>query len=920
MIQKNNKYYVLISLTSNFNRLHTTTRLGSIYNEERKIVNIIEQNKEVEMTCIEIESPSHLYLTEHCIPTHNTTALIFKVMHDIVTGEAMIQRETDSVPTVNKMWVCTFLKSGATELSEKLAYWQKKFGYIPKHNQVVFSTLDAEFKRCLNAMGVKTPIDSDKASKLLKETIDDLGIRRNGEPLRQEDYSIIESIVTYYRGRLTNKYTHPSAIDYGLNGKLMDLLVQQFADKRRIASIMDFDEMSEILYQYLYVTPNPNVQNFVANRYNYIYIDEFQDTSQLAYAILKFYARGKLAINNGKKQVLTDNTKENLEDKEVEFNGLVTNEGTLGKVVVIGDTSQCLVKDTVIETDKGNKYISEIVKGDKVRSAIGKGKVNYVFVDSVLKKKWCDSIIHIKTERGKELCMTPTHKLYVKAVDKTESLSLVQFNGKFKNGFYESTLYNNCVNYADKKYVDTNIDKLEDIAFKLQNSIVRKAELIENCIYTVTIASKLKISDIICIYDNNSIIEDRIVDITRENYNDYVYDINIGSTRNFVANGIISHNCIYSFRGSDSTILAVEFAKDFAPTKCALSYNWRCPSNILNPIVPCIHMNTFSKNQVIQASKEGGEFFAYDFATYKAMVDQMQKDIEKDLNDGLSVAILVRTNYDGAVPAFVLATDDKYDFSLSGNSMTLNTALPRKLLKMTSLFTEKTTPTVLSCLLDICSYIDRFAVRNMIATLKGSNKGIWEVPLADIHYSCPSLEPFVTYIESLYFTDGKKDKKKEMLALRGLYVWLHDRVYSGNSTYAESARAYIETILYILDSAEFEFVYDFIEEMDFIGTKLSGKVGKEKAPITIATVHESKGKEYDSVYVWNVIDGQFPSNKTNLNNINELEEERRIFYIACTRAKVREHLYTVQSRHSMFLDEMNITLSNPIKPSVSLKN
>ena len=208
----------------------------------------------------------------------------------------------------------------------------------------------------------------------------------------------------------------------------------------------------------------------------------------------------------------------------------------------------------------------------------------------------------------------------------------------------------------------------------------------------------------------------------------------------------------------------------------------------------------------------------------------------------------------------------------------------------------------------------------MIATLKGSNKGIWDVPMTDIHYSCPSIEPFVTYMESLYFTNGKKDKSKEMLALRGLYVWLHDRVYTGQSTYAESARAYLETILYILDSAEFDGIYDFIEEMDFIGEKLKGKVGKEKAPITIATVHESKGKEYDSVYVWNVIDGQFPSNKTNMNNINDLEEERRIFYIACTRAKKREHIYTVQGRHSMFLDEMDIELKNPISPSVTLKN
>ena len=913
------KFLIYMATTLNSVSFHTTDRLSEVVPTVRTVKEIIDTKEEKEMTCIEIDSASHLYLTEHCIPTHNTTALIFKVMHDIVTGEAMVQLKNADVSTVNKMWVCTFLKSGAGELGEKLAYWQKRFGYLDTHNQVIFSTLDAEFKRCLNAMGVATPLDSERAEKLLKETIDDLGIRRDGEPLRQEDYSTISSIVTYYRGRLTNKYSHPSAVDYCLNGKVMDLLVQQFADKRRINGIMDFDEMSEILYQYLYVTPNPKVQDFVASRYNYIYIDEFQDTSQLAYAILKFYARGKLAVNNGKKTVVAVNYKESLKKEDgKEFSGLITNIGTRGKVVVIGDTSQCVVKGTQIEAEDGTILVEDLKSGDKVKSCIGKGKTDSIEVDEVRRTWYEGKVIHIKTLSGKDLQVTSMHKMFVKEKIKTEPLCLVQFDGEFKNWVYESTLYNNSYEHDKEVIQDTDVDKLEEKAYNMQSSMYRRAELIKNHQYSVVLAKYLKENDIICISDNGLIVEDKIISVEEEKYKGFVYDINL-KTRNFIANGIVSHNCIYSFRGSDSTILAVEFAKDFAPTKCALSYNWRCPANILNPIVPCIHQNTYSKNQLIQASKDGGDFFAYDFSTYKAMVDKMQLDVEKDLNDGLNVAILVRTNYDGAVPAFVLATNAKYDFSLSGNSMTLSTALPRKLLKMTSLLTEKTTPAVLSCLLDLCSYTDRFAVRNMIATLKGSNKGIWDVPMTDIHYSCASLEPFVVYMRTLYFTDGKKDKSKEMLALRGMYVWLHDRVYTGQSTYAESARAYLETILYILDSAEFESVYDFIEEMDYIGEKLKGKVGKEKAPITIATVHESKGKEYDSVYVWNVIDGQFPSNKTNMNNINDLEEERRIFYIACTRAKKREHIYTVQGRHSMFLDEMDVELKNPISPSLKLK-
>ena len=54
------------------------------------------------MTCIEVGSDNHLFLIEHLIPTHNTTALIFKIMHDIITGEAT---KVTSIPNGNSVRV-----------------------------------------------------------------------------------------------------------------------------------------------------------------------------------------------------------------------------------------------------------------------------------------------------------------------------------------------------------------------------------------------------------------------------------------------------------------------------------------------------------------------------------------------------------------------------------------------------------------------------------------------------------------------------------------------------------------------------------------------------------------------------------------------------------------------------------------------
>jgi DNA helicase II / ATP-dependent DNA helicase PcrA len=63
--------------------------------------------------------------------------------------------------------------------------------------------------------------------------------------------------------------------------------------------------------------------------------------------------------------------------------------------------------------------------------------------------------------------------------------------------------------------------------------------------------------------------------------------------------------------------------------------------------------------------------------------------------------------------------------------------------------------------------------------------------------------------------------------------------------------------------------------------------GEEDGKITISTVHSAKGLEWFAVFIPHALEGMFPSNRAT--NIEEMEEERRLFYVACSRAK--EELY-----------------------------
>ncbi|TMB13980.1 MAG: ATP-dependent helicase [Deltaproteobacteria bacterium] len=73
---------------------------------------------------------------------------------------------------------------------------------------------------------------------------------------------------------------------------------------------------------------------------------------------------------------------------------------------------------------------------------------------------------------------------------------------------------------------------------------------------------------------------------------------------------------------------------------------------------------------------------------------------------------------------------------------------------------------------------------------------------------------------------------------------------------------------------------------DSVGDVLAADV--DEGLLTLSTIHSAKGLEWHTVFVIWMVDGRFPSYH-NLHDTEEVEEERRLLYVAVTRAK--EHLY-----------------------------
>ena len=69
---------------------------------------------------------------------------------------------------------------------------------------------------------------------------------------------------------------------------------------------------------------------------------------------------------------------------------------------------------------------------------------------------------------------------------------------------------------------------------------------------------------------------------------------------------------------------------------------------------------------------------------------------------------------------------------------------------------------------------------------------------------------------------------------------------------------------------------------------LSGAAHRDEDYVILSTIHSAKGQEWTSVHVLNVVDGCIPSDLST-GTQDEIEEERRLLYVAMTRA--REHLH-----------------------------
>ncbi|MFT7070997.1 MAG: DNA helicase-2/ATP-dependent DNA helicase PcrA [Spirosomataceae bacterium] len=203
--------------------------------------------------------------------------------------------------------------------------------------------------------------------------------------------------------------------------------------------------------------------------------------------------------------------------------------------------------------------------------------------------------------------------------------------------------------------------------------------------------------------------------------------------------------------------------------------------------------------------------------------------------------------------------------------------------------------------------IGNTTVAKIVVTAAENNKTIWEV-VSDIHSfvsgrSTNAIDGFADLIKS-YMLMAEKGEDAYKIAehvakssgiLKELYA---DKTVEGLSRY-ENIQELLNSIKQFVDDPENEetTLSGFLQTVSLLTSSDEKDDDGDNDRVTLMTIHGAKGLEFKNVYVVGMEENLFPSQMM-LQNRADLEEERRLFYVAITRAEDNLTLSYAQQRYN----------------------
>ncbi|MEM7125790.1 MAG: UvrD-helicase domain-containing protein [Chloroflexota bacterium] len=501
-------------------------------------------------------------------------------------------------------------------------------------------------------------------------------------------------------------------------------------------------------------------------------------------------------------------------------------------------------------------------------------------------------------------------------------------------------------------------DHMEDTLSSLQYAVPdariwRRAKLTQENFDFMPIGHLVPGAIVPVIDAQNQIIEDEIVSVSRQEYSGYVYDLSVPTYRNYAAGGIVVHNSIYRFRGADYRNVR-NFRHEYPDAKVILlEQNYRSTQMILDVANAVIEHNVNRTPKRLRTENGKGQlvtvYEAYNAIEEAAWVcDEIERLVGSGEVDWGDCAIMYRTNAQSRALEEVFVTR----------------SIKHKLVGATRFYERKEIKDALAYLRLVHNPADSVAMDRIIneptrgigvktySTLKSwaaeNSVTMYEALLVLRHGAEGAsqllqreLPPSVSQVPAIQsrgrnalvaFTEMleswlviRRNERYESVAdLMDLILdeatyikSLRDGTDEGEERFANLQELRGVAAQYKPEMADLEPGQTpltlMLEEVSLVSD--ADQLDEGSGAVTLMTLHTAKGLEYPVVFIVGMEDGILPHIRSiESGDLEEMAEERRLYYVGITRAEKRLYLVHAFKRNlwgeptqqvpSRFLDEV----------------
>ena len=359
--------------------------------------------------------------------------------------------------------------------------------------------------------------------------------------------------------------------------------------------------------------------------------------------------------------------------------------------------------------------------------------------------------------------------------------------------------------------------------------------------------------------------------------------------------------CIYGFRGAYPKAL-LNFRFDYQnPLILKMEINYRSTPEIVSGAQKFISQYTGRYNKTMTAFRSTHE--KVKILNVSSRIAQYKDLVSRIMESQNETAVLCRNN-DSLLPLI--------DFFRT-NGITYNFRKPNMR------FFE------IESIRVMLSYLRLWANPNDVELYwKLNNKGILHIDRKLLNYVIKEIRNNGRTLLDILTNCNDDTQKEELGDLISLDLTIRNRAHevtadaiqlilnqsSGNKyDVLNKGLGQIEILKIIAEA--YPQITDFLKHVENLNQFYNSDAFDPSSRVTLSTVHNSKGLEFNTVYIIDVFDGRFPaSSKNTYSNSKDLfdseREERRLFYVALTRAKDNLFLYSLADNRSTYINEIRL--------------